>query len=130
MLEHSQLSQLLSGRHSPLWICNLPDRARAAVGCSTGAVYLSKDSANHILEEHPDIDTFQLLLLPVAIMKGTLYKEIRKPYIIISIYYGEANKNYRVVMKVTEQGHELWVCSMHRISPRQVRDVYKRCTLL
>jgi hypothetical protein len=122
MLEHSQLAQLLSGKskNNPIWICSIPDRARIVLGCSTGAVYLSRESAQHILNDHSDIDTFQLLLLPIAIQKGQLLRETRRPQFINSLYKESDEKNYFVAMKTARNGHELWVSSMYRVEARQI----------
>lgn len=120
MLEHSRLADLLSGRNDPLWICSVSERARLALGCSTGAVYLSRSSAQHILSGHQDIDTFQLLLLPIAIQNGTLMREIARPRFVCSMYVLDDNRTYFVAMKIAERGHELWVSSMYRLRSRQI----------
>lgn len=122
MLEHSLLEQLLEGKRSPLWICNIPYRAMAFLGCSTGAVYLSKDSTKHILEKHKDISTYDLLLLPIAIEKGELYQDPKRPQMLTSIYLTEGIKGFNVPMKIANKGHELWVSSMYRVNDRQIQQ--------
>jgi hypothetical protein len=84
------------------------------------AVYLSRESAQHILNDHSDIDTFQLLLLPIAIQKGQLLRETRRPQFINSLYKESDEKNYFVAMKTARNGHELWVSSMYRVEARQI----------
>jgi hypothetical protein len=120
MLEHAQLTQLLAGKNNPLWICSIPDRARGVLGCSSGAVYLSTESARHILTGHGDIDEFSILLLPIAIEQGRLLRERKRPRCVNAIYYGDDGKIYFVAMKTAQGGHELWVSSMYRLLPRQV----------
>ena len=124
MLEHSRLMQLLKGNNNPLWICNIPDRARATLGCSTGAVYLSTDSAKHILEKHNNITDFDLLMLPIAIERGNLLKEKFRNNGINSIYETGESKIFFVALKVASKGHELWVSSMYRIEKRQIEKKY------
>jgi hypothetical protein len=85
MRELSQLARLLAGRGNPLWICNLPERARSHMQCSTGAVYLSRDAAQHILRGHTDIDKFEILLLPIAITRGELRVEAERNRFINAI---------------------------------------------
>ncbi len=129
MLEHSALVNLLAGRGDPLWICSFPERARVALGCSSGAVYLSRKSASHILSEHPDIDTYQLLLLPVAIEKGALMREMRRPTFVCAMYEVD-KKMYFVSMKTTAKGNEVWVSSMYRLRSRQIAQKRRTHTIL
>lgn len=127
MLEHSQLAVLLTGKNDPLWICNVPVRVRDVLGCSTGAVYLSKDLAAHILSEHNDIDTFEILILPIAIEKGRLVVETARPHFINSIYKHSENTIYFVAMKIAQKGHELWVSSMYKITNKKLVKKLKKC---
>ena len=120
MLEHLQLSVLLSGRNDPIWVCNVPNRVRVELSCSSGAVYLSKKSAEHILSKHNDIDTLEILLLPIAIDKGTFYREIDSDKFLSCVYREESGKIYFVSMKVVAKGHELWVSSMYRLTDRKL----------
>lgn len=129
MLEHSDLAELLAGRKGPLWICNIPERARVALGCSSGAVYLAAERAKHILARHDDIDTFQLLLLPIAIQKGQLLREIARPRFINSVYR-DGSRAFFVAMKTAAHAHELWVSSMYRISDRQIQNKLALCKVL
>lgn len=129
MLEHSALVNLLAGRGDPLWICSFPERARVALGCSSGAVYLSRKSAGHILKDHPDIDTYQLLLLPIAIEKGVLMRESKQPNFVAAMYEVD-RKTYFVSMKTTAKGNEVWVSSMYRLRPRQIAKKKRTHTLL
>jgi hypothetical protein len=128
MLEHSQLSILLSGKNDPLWICNIPERARIALGCSTGAVYLSKYSAKHILGDHNDIDDFEILLLPLIIQRGRLFIENTSARFVNSIYKTEDDKIYFVSMKTAAKCHELWVSSMYKLTPKKMLNKIKRGT--
>ena len=127
MLEHSQLIVLLTGKNDPLWICNVPDKVRNALGCSTSAVYLSRESAAHILREHNDIDTFQILLLPIAIERGRLVVEIDRPQFINSIYKNIDGRIYFVALKIAQKGHELWVSSIYRITNKKMAQKLKKC---
>lgn len=129
MLEHSQLAILLTGKNNPLWICSVPDRARAVLGCSTGAVYLSKESATHILTDHNDISTFELLILPVAIQNGRIMREKDNNRFLGSFYTDkESQKIFYVSMKVVGGGHELWVSSMYKLTPAKLTKKLRRHT--
>lgn len=127
MLEHSQLAVLLTGKNNPLWICSVPDRVRAALGCSTGAVYLSRDSANHILTEHNDITTFELLILPVAIQNGKIMKEKDSSKFLGCFYTDEeTSKIFYVSFKIVQGGHELWVSSMYKLTTAKLQKKLRK----
>ena len=121
MLEHAQLINLLAGRNDPLWICSIADGARVALGCSTGAVYLSRLSAAHILSGHNDINTFDILLLPVAITKGELFLEVTERQGVCAVYREPKGRIFFVSMKVAAKGHELWVSSMYRLTEKKLK---------
>jgi hypothetical protein len=130
MLEHSQLAALRAGRNDPLWICSIPERARRHLGCSTGAVYLSRQSAEHILSGHNDIDSFDLLLLPVAVTRGYLLAEIGNPRFLNAAYDLKDGRIYFVPMKTAAGGHELWVSSMYRLTPRKLAKKLSRAVIV
>ena len=119
MLEHSELTVLLAGKNDPKWICNIPERARSALGLITGAVYLSSGTARHILAGHNDIDEVQILLLPVVIQNGRIMREKKNENVLNFAYYDHDKKIYFVSLKAVGN-YELWVQSMYRLTERKL----------
>ena len=128
-LELSHIENMLAGKLDHVWICSITHRPESKLKFSSGAVYLSKSSLLHILEKHPDITKYEILLLPIAITRGTLYVDQQNPNFLGSIYKSEENKIYFVPMKITSQGHEIWVSSIHRQTKKQLDKKIKKLDL-
>jgi hypothetical protein len=116
-LELSDLRTMIARRAGQLWICNIPHRLLTFLGCSTGAVYLSWQSALHIREKHREITEFDMLHLPLAVSKGEIRREAGKLRLLA--FYTIEDKEYVVPLKIAKGGHEIWISSMYRITPKQ-----------
>jgi hypothetical protein len=107
-LKSHKTAKTLAEAYCLLVRCQYPFHAnpqRVVAARKEDAVYLPKKSANHILSKHNDIDTFELLLLPIAIDKGIYYREIDSDRFLNCVYRDENDKIYFVSMKVIENGH-------------------------
>lgn len=130
-LELSALTELLAGRRDPLWICSLPPKVAEHLGCSTGAIYLSKSSAEHILNSPKQISPFDLLLLAFAIQNGRLMRDSEAPNKLGAIYTNrDSGRDYFTAMKIAQNGHELWVSSFYPLKARQKNAKLRRPVLL
>jgi hypothetical protein len=100
-----------------------------AVGAShTRDVLFSLDSYKHIREHHPDITDDELLLMPDAVQHGEIVGEYRRDQWAVICYQHpiHKNKHYALPFRATRHGHQIFARTFHRMSDRQVKQLYRR----
>ena len=131
MLTLEDLLSLLAGQvDRPIEVGQLPDDVITRLGWKLPHVYLSADSLQHIYTK-PDISHFDVLLLPLAISNGLLIHETARPEYVLSSYKrADGHQRYITVMKMAQDGCEIWIKSFHRARVRQTRSLLKRGSIL
>jgi hypothetical protein len=120
------IQALRQGAFSERQVGELPSRELRTLGWRSPLVFLSRDSLRHINEAHPDINDFDLLLLPEIIRVGLLVQEMEKPAYLAACYQSDS-KRFCAVMKVsTRSRFDIWLVSMRRMRPRQTQSILKR----
>ena len=131
ILTIGDLEALRIGLRSPIVIGEVPFAVQQVLQLRVPNVYLSPESLSHIKVRHPDVGDFDLLLLPMAISRGLLVREIAKPNVIQACYQDpESYKRFVAVMKITNRDSEIWLQSFHRLKKRQTAQILKRSTIL
>jgi len=124
------IHDLRSGWRDPINVGELPDAIRVLLALRVPQVHLSRASLEHIRVKHPDVTDFDLLLLTMAVERGMIMRERRKPNVLLGVYQEPAShRRFVAVMKIAA-AYEVWVTSFHRAHRRQTMQWLKRCELL
>jgi hypothetical protein len=125
-LELSRIFSLRRGWSPHEIVGPLNDRGAEYLRSKTNIVRLSHERLIHI-DEHDGFRDFEIITIPFGLMKGLFIGDVRKSnHLIISYLYPDNNTRYKTVVKSANHGSELWVCTFHRLRPRQTRDLLKR----
>ena len=124
------LHKLKSGWRASVEVCMLPVAVARIMGCAVPAVYLSSDSYEHIRDEHPDVTDVHLLMVPIAIQRGLILREHKRPECLTVCYQAEAAQRFIVALKMASTKADFWVTSVHRSKARQTKSLLKRATIL
>jgi hypothetical protein len=131
MLTIENLESLFRGDCDPIQVGEIPNIVSKELNIIVPYVYLSLNTAQHIFNDHPDIDKFDLLHMPFAIRRGMLLQECRKPRVLISCYQTtNPQKRFITVMKRAAKDTEIWISTFHRAHRRQTISIQKRAQLL
>lgn len=99
----------------------MPEVARRHLGARQHNVYLSRDTLLKIKRRHPSIDYIDLTWAPEILAHGTLLAEPPPSKSIAAVYMFErTGKIYKVVVKLSRSGHDMWLTAFHRLEPNQV----------
>lgn len=125
------IDDLRKDRRNPIVVGEFPDEIRLMLGLPVALVHLSKHSLTHISSQHPDVNDFDLLLIPFAIKDGLLLRERRKPQIVLCVYQDpDSHRRFVAAIKRARNEPELWLDSFHRAKAKQTRAWLKRCDIL
>lgn len=104
-------------------LAELPAPVIKALGSKTGIVRLSGYSARHAME-HPEIKPGILVAAGEALQSGEVFVDGKAAMIFVAI----DAEIYRVVVKSTGDGGELFLETMHRVEERHLRKARRRHT--
>lgn len=125
----SDLVELLSGRRPELEIATLPHEVRLHLGCSRDTVFLSKESARHIILRHGEhISNEELKLLPWILFHGLWLADTQPTYAVVSCFH--EGIGYKSVVKVTNDRRRTYVTTLHRTAQRQNKALTKKGKIL
>jgi len=125
------VNSLKCGYRNPVWVGEFPYAVAKALGLNNHNIYLSKQSLEHILYSHRDISMFNVLMLPLAIKRGLLIQELRRPGVVLVSYLDSSDgKRFVAALKTTASGAETWVSTFHRAHRRQTLSMMKRGKVL
>jgi hypothetical protein len=113
-------------------VCVIEEPVAKAMQAKTVAVFLSYVTLVKQCVKHPDIRAVDYSLLSDAITQGMVVLDKSKHRSVQICYQHPAfeDKRYRVFLKTTGTGDEIYVESLHRTRPRQTKSVLKRGKLL
>lgn len=91
-------------------------------------ILFSLDSYKHICTRHPDITDDDLMLMPDAVARGEIVGEYKRERWGVICYRHPANENvhYTMPFRAADHGHQIFVRTFHKMSKRQVAQLYKR----
>lgn len=91
-------------------------------------ILFSLDSYKHIREHHPDVTDDELLLMPDAVRHGEIVAEARREQWAVICYEHPIHKDkyYALPFRAARHGHQIFARTFHRMSDRQVRQLYRR----
>ncbi|ABV91796.1 hypothetical protein Dshi_0047 [Dinoroseobacter shibae DFL 12 = DSM 16493] len=123
------LVELFASRRPELEVGTLPFEVRKYLGCSRDTIFLSDQSARHIIQAHGDhITNTQLKLLPKILCEGLWLSDNRATHAVVSCNVYEVD--YKTVIKVTEDRTRTYVKTLHRTSDRQKRALLRKTNVL
>jgi hypothetical protein len=112
-----ELSLLKDNKQKTVLVGYVPDVVATQMSLSMKEVYLSKQSMDHIFQEHPDINGFDLLHIPNALDHGMIVQEKAKPHcLIISYMDPDTHRRFVFAVKYGEGGR------------RELRDIVSQRT--
>jgi hypothetical protein len=131
-LKPSDLLDLLASRRPEMEVGSMPLEARKFLGCARDTIFLSSESAKHILEEHGDhIAPESFEILPIALRKGLRIGEAsRGNFCTVSFVDVEMERRYFVAIKTTKDRRRTYVTSFHLGKARQTKSKLKRGQVL
>ena len=122
---------LLEGQPGPIWVGEVPYEIAVRLGLKNHNVYLTQNTLTHILDRHPDIEGYTLLLIPIILGRGLWVQERAKPNMVIASYYSPiTEKRHMAVMKITANNSEVWLASFYRAHARQTVSLLKKGIIL
>lgn len=123
-----QLHRLMLGHDQSLQVGILEDRVMKRIGWRLPYVYLHHKYCLKILRDHPDITPFELLRLPIAVMKGELILEQNDRVLDACYNDPENGKAYIAILKraIATEDHEIWVSSFYRLEDRKLRNLRRK----
>ena len=125
----TSLVQLLGGNRPEVEIGSLPLEVRKHVGCSKDTVFLTTESARHIIGKHGNHVTLdELILLPLLLERGLWLSDRNKTHTVVCNQIGPTR--FKAVVKVTVDRTRTYVVTMHRMAPRQTKSLLKRGSVL
>ena len=125
------IRDLSSRQRDPIRVGELPFEVAIKIGLSNHGVYLSRQSYQHIIDAHGDIDDYKLLLLPQMLKNGLIVQENAKQNVIIISYLDMSlGLRYVAALKIVQSNTEVWVSSMYRAKKRQTKSLILRGTIL
>lgn len=123
-IQSSDLVDLLAGKRPEIEIATLPLEVRKYLGCSRDTVFLSSESARHIVRKHGDhISHDELRLLPRILFTGLWLGDERLTHAISSCVIDGVR--FKAVVKVTVDRRRTYVKTLHRVSRRQTRSLLR-----
>jgi len=129
-IELGHLNDLKTGRVRVLQIGPVPTETHGHLRTTLGIVHLSTASINHILEEHPDINILDLLVIPFLVRDGLWIADRPGACCISYVHPEDAAKRYISAVKSVADGHELYLTTFHRAGRRQTKSLLKRGPIL
>ena len=130
-MDEDELLKLLTGEHTaPIRVCRIQDRVARAIGANGTSVRLSLDTTNKQETKRSPADFPLYRRAPIIIARGFVL--IEPPYHAIFIYHENTDKrrSFKAVVKVTQDGRELYLVSIHRIGRSAVRAVFRKAIRL
>ena len=125
------LADLLSDYKPNIWAGEVPYEVAQKLRLTHQDVYMNKRALVHILTDHPDIDHWDVLTIPIALRSGLWLQEVDRPNIVlVSHFDNHRGKRFVTAMKTYEHGSEMWVSSYYRSHVRQTAGMLKRCRIL
>ncbi|WP_159089153.1 hypothetical protein [Tateyamaria sp. Alg231-49] len=125
-----ELIDLLAGRRGDLQVGVIPLEVRQHFGCSREEVFLSSESARHIIDEHGDhIGKNELLRIPEILTKG-MWVADRKLACSVSFQTETPAIRLLAAIKITRNHSRMYVSTLHRAKKRQTKSKLKRGQLL
>ena len=125
-IELSRIFSLRKGWSKLEIVGPLHDAGSSYLKSNTGLVALSHERLLHI-DKHGGFSDFEIITIPFGLMNGLIIGDDKNPkHLIISYLYPDNNVRYKTVIKSANNCSELWICTFHRLRPRQTRDLLKR----
>lgn len=127
-LELSRLQSLRCGpRGAAIQVGDIPHQAANHLGTGFRTVNLSRESYEKIVRKHYDLKDYDFLQLPFILQHGLWIAETKKlNCLIASCPIPSSELRYKVAVKKSNVGPDLWLIAFHRINPRATTALLKR----
>ena len=126
----ADIDELTAHRRPQLAVGTIPHEVKIYFRCSKDVVYLSSESAVHILERHGDhIGKSEFLKLPAILERG-LWIADRPECCSVSFHDQDLGRRYIAAVKVTKDRSRSYLTTLHFGQVRQVRALMRRGPLL
>lgn len=124
-MKADDLLKLSLGIEVRILVCNVPILVASRFNANTVRVHLSRQSLQHIAQQHPEVFPSDILLLPRAIRSGTMFHDLARPkHLTACLPHPEAQGRWLFAgMKFALNMHELWVQTFHLAQPRHMRKL-------
>jgi hypothetical protein len=125
-LELSRIFTLRKGWSRLEVVGPIHDKGSEYLRSKTGLVSLSHERLLHI-DKHGRFTDFEIITIPFGLIHGLFICDVKRPnHLIISYLYPDNDTRYKTAVKSANHGAELWVCTFHRLRPRQTKDLLRR----
>lgn len=130
MLTLEDIVDLALGKYHAVAVCEISHTFANFLYAQTPRVYLSRESLAHIRKEHPNDIISDFLILPDAIAKGMILRDMSRPNHLVVCYEKAEGVRYVAVLKATLRGDAIYVQTFHRGRRRQTRSLMRRARLI
>lgn len=101
-----------------------------AIGATTRHVLLSPETMAKQRRNHPDITLDHYLVLPVALRQAAVLQDTARSLVLVHEDSVRHMTHFKVAIKATACGREMYVVSFHCLRPREVQRVFGRHPLI
>ena len=130
-IELSQVARLRRGGPVSAVVGPLAREGRLYLNCQATDVILAGDAMRHVAEVHADISDLDVISMSYGLRCGMYVTDNKRPHhLIIAYSHPDTQTRYKMIVKCTAEGRELWVSTFHRLRPRQTRALLSRGKIL
>ena len=125
---YNRLWELRNGLEGKICLAILDDEIKAVFGISASELCISGERLRHIFDKHKEVTNEIIYRVPYAIWNGRILRDGAS----FILYYKDPmmRRIFRLILKPTRGGTELWVSTVHRTNYKQVLSSVNRATLL
>lgn len=114
---------LLDERHDPMKVGEVDAEIAAALGASTTDVLMSWATIDKQRRRHPELDAEHYRAIPMALALGEYRIEAVLKMAVLYTDVVAFNANFRVCIKATALGDEIWMTSFHKLRDRKLKQM-------
>lgn len=119
-VETPQFAQLLAGEiEGKLPVGYVDDELANAIGAKVRRVVLSDQTAAKQRERHPDLAPKEYTILPAMFRDGLVIQQAKEKL----VFFRQAGRWYKAVVKAAAKGQELYVVSFHRVAGDGAKEI-------
>lgn len=129
MLSEEEWFRFANGGYGhPVEVCRLRSSLVRYLGVETGVVRISPAYAHKLRFKHR-LTAHQFTLMRPTIEEGKILRESASRLIFYR-FFEHIESDMQLVLKPTADGRELWVCTFHKQTERELARKSKKCTPL
>jgi hypothetical protein len=123
-MDEDELFRVITGQSNHvIRVCRLPVEQQRALGADTPVVWLSPETCRktEVKHHHPQLELYRKA--PLILEFGKVFRIDERHLLFVHEFTAHPDKPYRAVVKRTIEGNEIYLVSVSRMRPKQMRRV-------